>query len=59
MEKKSHRIKTTIRFDPVSDEYVVSLPESFCNELDWYEGTEIMMNLDADGVFLEEEYEDE
>jgi hypothetical protein len=37
----------------------VSLPESFCNELDWYEGTEIIMNLDADGVFLEEEYEDE
>jgi hypothetical protein len=59
MEKKSHRIKTAIRFDPVFSEYVVSLPESFCNELDWYEGTEIIMNLDADGVFLEEEYHDE
>jgi len=59
MEKKSHRILTSIRFDPVSDEYVVSLPESFCNELDWYEGTEIVMNLDVDGVFLEEDYDDE
>jgi len=59
MEKKSHRISTTVRIDPVSDEYVVSLPESFCNELDWYEGTEIVMNLDVDGVFLEEDYDDE
>lgn len=59
MEKKSHRILTAIRFDPVSDEYVVSLPESFCNELDWYEGTEITMNLDVDGIFLEEEYDEE
>tara|TARA_B100000902_G_scaffold304081_1_gene292278 strand:- start:191 stop:370 length:180 start_codon:yes stop_codon:yes gene_type:complete len=59
MEKKSHRISTTVRIDPVTDEYVVSLPESFCNELDWYEGTEIVMNLDVDGVFLEEDYDDE
>ena len=59
MEKKSHRILTSIRFDPVSDEYVVSLPESFCNELDWYEGTEITMNPDVDGIFLEEEYDEE
>jgi hypothetical protein len=58
MEKKSHRISTTVRIDPVTDEYVVSLPETFCNELDWYEGTEVVMNLDVDGIFLEEEYDD-
>ncbi len=58
MEKKSHRISTTVRIDPVTDEYIVSLPESFCNELDWYEGTEVVMNLDVDGIFLEEEYDD-
>ena len=58
MEKKSHRISTTVRIDPVTDEYIVSLPESFCNELDWYEGTEVVMNRDVDGIFLEEEYDD-
>lgn len=58
MEKNFRKVKTTVRFDPVTDEYVLSLPESFCNELDWYESTEIMMTLDADGIFLEEDYED-
>ena len=48
MEKKSHRLKVPVRFDPVTDEYVLSLPESFCNELDWYEGTEVIMTLDVD-----------
>jgi len=37
----------------------VSLPESFCNELDWYEGTEVAMNLDVDGIFLEEKYDED
>ncbi len=58
MEKKSHRLRVPVRFDPVTDEYVLSLPESFCNELDWYEGTEVVMTLDVDGIFLEEEYEE-
>jgi hypothetical protein len=59
MEKKSHRILTSVRIDPVSDEYIVSLPESFINELDWYEGTEVAMNLDVDGIFLEEKYDED
>jgi hypothetical protein len=59
MEKKSHRIISSVRIDPVTDEYIVSLPETFCNELDWYEGTEIALNLDVDGIFLEEKYDED
>ena len=47
-----------LRIDPVNDEYVLSVPESFCNHLDWYEGTEIVVSLDVDGVYLEEERDD-
>lgn len=58
MEKKSHRVKSSVWVDPVTDEYVISIPESFCNELDWYEGTEVTMTLDVDGIFLEEEMDE-
>ena len=52
--KKFSKIKVSLRVDPITDEYTLTIPESFCNELDWYEGTNIMMSLDGDGVYLEE-----
>tara|TARA_R100001510_G_scaffold57802_1_gene68063 strand:- start:13178 stop:13348 length:171 start_codon:yes stop_codon:yes gene_type:complete len=52
--KKFSKIKVSLRVDPITDEYTLIIPESFCNELDWYEGTNIMMSLDGDGVYLEE-----
>jgi len=52
--KKFSKIKVSLRVDPITDEYTLIIPESFCNELDWYEGTNIMLSLDGDGVYLEE-----
>lgn len=45
----------TLKVDPVSDEYIIAVPESFVNELDWYEDTEVNMTLSEDGIFIEEE----
>lgn len=58
MEKKFGKVKGSLRIDPITDEYILSIPESFCNQLDWYEGTEIILSLDVDGVYLEEERDD-
>ena len=58
MEKKFGKVKASLSIDPITDEYILSIPESFCNQLDWYEGTEIVLSLDVDGVYLEEERDD-
>ena len=58
MKKNTHNIKVAIRFDPVEDKLVLDLPESICNDLDWYEGSTITMSVESDGVFLEEKDED-
>ena len=44
----------TIRVDNVTDEYTLTIPETFCNELDWYEGTDVIICLDNDGIYIEE-----
>ena len=51
--KKFNKIKMTLKVDPVSDEYIIAVPESFVNELDWYEDTEVNMTLSEDGIFIE------
>ena len=58
MKKNTHNIKVAIRFAPVEDQLVIDLPESICNDLDWYEGSTITMSVESDGVFLEEKDED-
>lgn len=45
----------TLKVDPVSDEYIIAVPESYVNELGWYEDTEINITLSEDGLFIEEE----
>ncbi len=52
--KKFNKIKTPIRVDPVSDEYIIAIPESFVNDLNWYEDTEVNIILDEDSLYIEE-----
>tara|TARA_B100000519_G_C13955671_1_gene302847 strand:+ start:237 stop:404 length:168 start_codon:yes stop_codon:yes gene_type:complete len=52
--KKFNKIKTTLKVDPVSDEYIIAVPESFVNELDWYEDTEIDITLNDNSLCIEE-----
>ncbi len=53
--KKFNKFKTPIRVDNVTDEYIIAVPERFVNELDWYEDTEVTINLTDDGLYIEEE----
>ena len=52
--KKFNKIKTPISGDPVSDEYIIAIPESFVNDLNWYEDTEVNIILDEDSLYIEE-----
>ena len=53
--KKFHKIKIPLRVDGITNEYIITVPEAFVNELGWYEETEINISLDGDGLYLEEE----
>jgi len=53
--KKSDKFKTPIRVDNVTNEYIIAVPESYVNELNWYEDTEVNISLTDDGLYIEEE----
>ena len=53
--KKSDKFQTVIRVDNVTNEYIIAVPESYVNELDWYEDTEVNISLTDDGLYIEEE----
>ena len=52
--KKFDKFKIPIRVDPVTDEYIIAVPESFVNDLNWYEDTEVNIILDEDSLYIEE-----
>ena len=54
--KKSDKFKTPIRVDNVTNEYIIAVPESYANELDWYEDTEVNISLTDEGLYIEEEW---
>ena len=53
--KKLDKFKTPIRVDNVTNEYIIAVPESYVNELGWYEDTEVNISLTDDGLYIEEE----
>ena len=54
MRKNPDELKTTIEIDPVSGEYYTIIPEWIMNDQEWYEGTELQFNIDADDIILSE-----
>ena len=53
--KKSDKFQAVIRVDNVTNEYIIAVPESYVNELDWSEDTEVNISLTDDGLYIEEE----
>jgi|TARA_B100001250_G_scaffold273909_1_gene236541 hypothetical protein len=52
--KKFNNTKVSLRVDPITDEYTLIIPESFINHFDWFEGSELNMSIEADGLYIEE-----
>tara|TARA_X000000368_G_C23030364_1_gene712251 strand:+ start:338 stop:523 length:186 start_codon:yes stop_codon:yes gene_type:complete len=53
--KKYENIKVPVRVDSVTNEYIIAIPESYVNELNWYEDTEVNISLNDNGLYIEEE----
>ena len=58
MKKNFGEIFGTVEVDPISGEYYIVIPESFSNELEWYEETEISFTLDGKELILAERKDD-
>ena len=54
--KKSDKFQTVIRVDNVTNEYIIAVPESYVNELNWYEDTEVDITLTDNGLYINEEW---
>ena len=53
--KKYENIKVPVRVDSITNEYIIAIPESYVNELNWYEDTEVNISLNDNGLYIEEE----
>ena len=54
MEKNPGENFTTVEVDPISGEYVIKIPEWILSEYEWYEGTEVNMEVEGDCIVITE-----
>ena len=52
MEKNRAENFTTVEVDPVSGEHYVIIPEWICDEKEWFEGTEVNIEVEVDGEMM-------
>jgi len=54
MRKNSGEIFKPLQVDPITGEYYLVIPEELINDLDWYEDTEIKLELSGAEIILSE-----
>lgn len=54
MKKNSGDIFASIETDPITGKYFITIPEQIINELEWYEDTEVRLNIDGNDLILTE-----
>ena len=54
MQKNPGENFSTIEVDSVTGEYVIKVPEWIISEYEWYEGTEINMEVDGNSIVVTE-----
>ena len=55
MQKNRAENFTTVEIDPVSGEHYVIIPEWICDEKQWFEGTEVNIEVEHDGIVITEQ----
>lgn len=55
MEKNRAENFTTVEVDPVNGEHYVIIPEWICDEKQWFEGTEVNIEVEMDGIVITEQ----
>ena len=54
MQKNPGENITTIEVDPVTGDYLTTIPEWIISEYGWYEGTQINLEVDGDAIIITE-----
>jgi hypothetical protein len=52
--KKKNRFTSTLQSDPISGEIFIAIPEKILNDLEWYEDTEIEIEIEAGDLIIKE-----
>ena len=52
MQKNPKENFTTVDIDPVSGEYLLTIPQWICDENGWYEGVEVNIEVDGDSIII-------
>jgi len=52
MQKNSGPIISVVEVDPIDGSYVIKLPESVVNDLEWYDGTEVVISIDGNEIIV-------
>ena len=52
MQKNPKENFTTVDIDPVSGEYLLTIPQWICDENGWYEGVEVNIEVDKDFIII-------
>lgn len=52
MQKNSGPIISVVEVDPIDGSYVIKLPESVVNDLEWYDGTEVVISVDGNEIIV-------
>ena len=55
MQKNRAENFTTVEVDPVNGEHYVIIPEWICDEKQWFEGTEVNIEVEVDGIVITEQ----
>lgn len=58
MKANSNHFITEVQIDPVTDDYILIIPEELLNRLNWYEGTPLEWTVDDDTIMLREKEND-
>ena len=54
MQKNPGENIVPVEVDPITGEYIVTIPEWIVNENGWYEGTVVNMEVDGDCIVVTE-----
>lgn len=56
MKKNSEKNFQTIEVNPINGNYYIEIPEWIMNEFEWYEGTELNIEVDNRSILITEMY---
>ena len=54
MQKNSAENFSTVEIDPITGEYLITIPEWLCDEKGWYEGTEVNIEVENDCIIIKD-----